>query len=102
MIRFKNLSDRSQKNCAKNKGGRKTANLRKHIQCRKEPSGSVFFHTAVPAGRGKPHTTGFVKANCKLKANKENHLFVGTINPQMIIRAINALKKEISETCERS
>lgn len=34
--------------------------------------------------------------------DKENHLFVGTINPQMIIRAINALKKEISETCERS
>lgn len=27
----------------------------------------------------------------------ENHLFVGTINPQMVIRAINALRKELSE-----
>lgn len=26
----------------------------------------------------------------------ENHLFVGTINPQMVIRAINALRKELS------
>lgn len=30
----------------------------------------------------------------------ENHLFVGTINPQMVIRAINALRKELSEDCE--